>query len=69
MSESNLHKAPSSKTDAEVEEAPKQKYPLVEFPSFSWSEEKMKVKIYIDFENANTVENEMIQLVRMHYNN
>eukprot|EP01033_Poteriospumella_lacustris_P019949 gene19949-14529_t len=37
------------------------KLPLVEFESFSWSEEKYKVKIYIDMEDADKIAEESIR--------
>ena len=38
-------------------------FPLVEFESFSWSEEKYKVKIYIDMEDADKIAEESIRFV------
>jgi hypothetical protein len=35
-----------------VEESAAKNFPLVEFESFAWSEEKEKVKIYVDFPGA-----------------
>ena len=45
----------------EAQSAPK--LPLVEFESFSWSEEKYKVKIYIDMEDADKIAEESIRFV------
>lgn len=43
------------------------KLPLVEFESFSWAEEKHKVKIYIDCEDADTISDENIRFVRPYH--
>lgn len=39
------------------------KSPLVEFESFSWAEEKEKVKIYVDMQDAGTLGDENIVFV------
>lgn len=46
-----------------AEGPPAPKLPLVEFESFSWSEEKYKVKIYIDMEDADKIADESIRFV------
>lgn len=39
------------------------KKPVVAFDSFSWLDEKKSIKIYVDFENADKIENDAIVLV------
>lgn len=46
-----------------VEESATKSFPLVEFESFAWSEEKEKVKIYVDFPGAADVPDSDIRFV------